>query len=109
MGERLIRELIAAVDRGEPVVLATVVGTNRSVPRHAGSKRTARPPSGAPAGSKVAAEAEGWAHGLRDCRSAMQPGTSCGDTVSHTRESSPAASRAVMKSFSVACTAMGRD
>jgi xanthine dehydrogenase accessory factor len=38
VGERLIRELLDAVDRGGSVVLATVVGTNRSVPRHAGSK-----------------------------------------------------------------------
>ncbi len=38
MGERLIRELLGAVDRGESVVLATVVDTRRSVPRHAGSK-----------------------------------------------------------------------
>lgn len=34
----LIRELADAVDRGEPVALATVVRTDRSVPRHAGSK-----------------------------------------------------------------------
>ena len=38
MGERLIRDLLDAVDRGEPVVLATVVETRRSVPRHPGSK-----------------------------------------------------------------------
>ncbi|HQZ33967.1 MAG TPA: XdhC/CoxI family protein [Ilumatobacteraceae bacterium] len=38
MDHRLIRELLAAVDRGEPVVLVTVVDTQRSVPRHAGSK-----------------------------------------------------------------------
>lgn len=38
MGERLIRELLDAVDRGESVVLATVVDTRRSVPRRAGSK-----------------------------------------------------------------------
>jgi|CZKT01.1.fsa_nt_gi xanthine dehydrogenase accessory factor len=34
----LLHQLVAAVDDGEPVVLATVVGTCRSVPRHAGSK-----------------------------------------------------------------------
>lgn len=38
MGERLIRELIETVDRGTSVVLATVVETRRSVPRHPGSK-----------------------------------------------------------------------
>ena len=39
----VLRELVAAVDAGEPVVLATVVGTCRSVPRHAGSKMLVRP------------------------------------------------------------------
>jgi xanthine dehydrogenase accessory factor len=34
----LLGELLAAVDAGTPVVLATVVATERSVPRHAGSK-----------------------------------------------------------------------
>jgi xanthine dehydrogenase accessory factor len=34
----LLRELVAAVDSGERVVLATVVDTCRSVPRHAGTK-----------------------------------------------------------------------
>ncbi len=34
----LLHELVAAVDSGERVVVATVVGTCRSVPRHAGSK-----------------------------------------------------------------------
>jgi xanthine dehydrogenase accessory factor len=34
----LIRELADAIGRGEPVALATVVRTDRSVPRHAGSK-----------------------------------------------------------------------
>jgi xanthine dehydrogenase accessory factor len=34
----IVAELAAAVDRGEPVALATVVRTDRSVPRHAGSK-----------------------------------------------------------------------
>lgn len=33
-----MRELLATVDRGDGVVLATVVDTSRSVPRHAGSK-----------------------------------------------------------------------
>ncbi len=36
--ESLLHELVAAVDTGERVVLATVVDTCRSVPRHAGSK-----------------------------------------------------------------------
>ncbi len=39
----LLRELVAAVDAGEPVVLATVVGTCHSVPRHAGSKVLVHP------------------------------------------------------------------
>jgi xanthine dehydrogenase accessory factor len=39
----LLHELVEAVDAGEPVVLATVVGTCRSVPRHAGSKLLVRP------------------------------------------------------------------
>ena len=34
----LVRIALDAVDRGEPVVVATVVDTDRSVPRHAGSK-----------------------------------------------------------------------
>jgi len=36
--EQVLRELSAAVQNGEPVVLATVVATRRSVPRHAGTK-----------------------------------------------------------------------
>ncbi len=35
---QLLRELTDAVERGEPAVLATVIATDRSVPRHAGSK-----------------------------------------------------------------------
>lgn len=35
---RLLRELVDAVDAGRPVVVATVVATRRSVPRHAGTK-----------------------------------------------------------------------
>lgn len=35
---RVLRELNAAVEDGQPVVLATVVATRRSVPRHAGTK-----------------------------------------------------------------------
>ena len=38
MDQILIRELLRAVEAGRPVVLATVVSTSRSVPRHAGSK-----------------------------------------------------------------------
>ncbi len=36
--QRILRELVAAVDAGRPVALATVVATRRSVPRHAGTK-----------------------------------------------------------------------
>jgi len=36
--ERILRELATAVDGSEPVVLATIVETRRSVPRHAGTK-----------------------------------------------------------------------
>lgn len=39
----VLHELVVAVDAGEPVVLATVVGTCHSVPRHAGSKMLVRP------------------------------------------------------------------
>jgi xanthine dehydrogenase accessory factor len=38
----LLHELVAAIDHGERVVLATVVDTCRSVPRHAGSKMLVR-------------------------------------------------------------------
>jgi xanthine dehydrogenase accessory factor len=36
--DRLLRELLTATGAGQSVVLATVVGTARSVPRHAGAK-----------------------------------------------------------------------
>ncbi len=36
--QRILRELAGAVEEGRPVVLATVVATQRSVPRHAGTK-----------------------------------------------------------------------
>ncbi len=36
--QRLLQELAVAVAQGRPVVLATVVATRRSVPRHAGTK-----------------------------------------------------------------------
>ena len=36
--ERILRDLSEAVGRGDPVVLATVVATRRSVPRRAGTK-----------------------------------------------------------------------
>ncbi len=36
--DHLLRELLAATTAGRSVVLATVVGTERSVPRHAGAK-----------------------------------------------------------------------
>jgi xanthine dehydrogenase accessory factor len=36
--ERILRELATAVAGSEPVVLATIVATRRSVPRHAGTK-----------------------------------------------------------------------
>lgn len=38
LNQRILSELSEAVAGGIPVVLATVVGTSRSVPRHAGSK-----------------------------------------------------------------------
>lgn len=38
MGHDVIRQLAAAIERGEPVVLATVVRTDRSVPRRPGTK-----------------------------------------------------------------------
>jgi xanthine dehydrogenase accessory factor len=41
-GNELLRELLAAIDAKEPVALATVVETVRSVPRHAGSKMLVR-------------------------------------------------------------------
>jgi len=37
-GHALVRAALLAVDRGEAVVVATVAETDRSVPRHAGSK-----------------------------------------------------------------------
>lgn len=39
----LLKELVDAVDGGRPVVLATIVGTEGSVPRHAGSKMVVHP------------------------------------------------------------------
>jgi xanthine dehydrogenase accessory factor len=39
----LLSELIDAVDGGRPAVLATIVGTEGSVPRHAGSKMVVHP------------------------------------------------------------------
>ena len=41
--QELLAELIDAVDGGRPVVLATIVGTEGSVPRHAGAKMVVRP------------------------------------------------------------------
>ncbi len=41
--DALLREFLAAVDASEPVALATVVETKRSVPRHAGSKMVVWP------------------------------------------------------------------
>ncbi|CAB4824650.1 unannotated protein [freshwater metagenome] len=43
MEQVLIRALLAALDRGEAVAMATVVSTSRSVPRHAGSKMLVYP------------------------------------------------------------------
>lgn len=43
MEQVLIRALLAAIDRGETVAMATVIGTSRSVPRHAGSKMLVYP------------------------------------------------------------------
>lgn len=42
MGPDVIRQLAAAIERGEPVVLATVVRTDRSVPRRPGTKMLIR-------------------------------------------------------------------
>jgi xanthine dehydrogenase accessory factor len=60
----VMRELVDAVERGEAVVLATVVRTDRSVPRHAGSKmlvhadgRTAGTIGGGEMEARVRAEA----------------------------------------------------
>lgn len=39
---RVLNELTAAIDAGTPVVLATIVATRRSVPRHAGTKMLVR-------------------------------------------------------------------
>jgi xanthine dehydrogenase accessory factor len=42
-GDRqVLNELMAAIEAGNPVVLATVVATRRSVPRHAGTKMLVR-------------------------------------------------------------------
>lgn len=41
-GSGLLRRLLEAVDRGEPVAVATVVATERSTPRHAGAKMLVR-------------------------------------------------------------------
>jgi xanthine dehydrogenase accessory factor len=41
--QRVLRELAAAVEQGRPAVLATVVATRRSVPRHAGTKMLVYP------------------------------------------------------------------
>jgi len=38
VAELILRELLDAIAEGEPVALATVVATRRSVPRHAGTK-----------------------------------------------------------------------
>ncbi len=38
MGHDIVRQLAAAIERGVPVALATVVRTDRSVPRRAGTK-----------------------------------------------------------------------
>lgn len=38
INQRIVRELAAAIDSNIPIVLATVIDTHRSVPRHAGSK-----------------------------------------------------------------------
>jgi xanthine dehydrogenase accessory factor len=39
----VVRAALAAVDRGESAVVATVVGTERSVPRHAGARMLVHP------------------------------------------------------------------
>jgi xanthine dehydrogenase accessory factor len=53
----LLAELIDAVDGGRPVVLATIVGTEGSVPRHAGAKMVVRP-DGTTAGTIGGGEVE---------------------------------------------------
>lgn len=42
-GGNLLRELVATTDAGRPVLLATVIDTSRSVPRHAGAKMLVYP------------------------------------------------------------------
>ncbi len=42
MGHDVVRQLAAAIERGEPAVLATVVRTDRSVPRRPGTKMLIR-------------------------------------------------------------------
>ena len=62
--DSLVREFLAAIDAGQPVALATIVETRRSVPRHAGSKmliradgRTSGSVGGGEMEARVAAEA----------------------------------------------------
>ena len=42
INHRILAELAEAVAAGTPVVLATVIDTSRSVPRHAGTKKIGR-------------------------------------------------------------------
>ena len=62
--DTLVREFLAAIDAGQPVALATIVETRRSVPRHAGSKmliredgRTSGSVGGGEMEARIAAEA----------------------------------------------------
>ena len=68
MEVRLIRELADSIERGEAVVLVTVVQTHRSVPRHAGSKMLIRA-DGTALGSIGGGEME--ARVLREARAAL--------------------------------------
>ena len=67
----LIGEYLAAIDADEPVALATIVETRRSVPRHAGSKMLIRP-DGRCSGSVGGGEME--ARVVAEARAALADG-----------------------------------
>ena len=75
INRRILGELADAMDRDRPVVLATVIGTRRSVPRHAGSKMLVYPDgtiSGTIGGGEMEARVKEEAAGvLRDGRPRM--------------------------------------
>jgi len=60
--QELLAELVDAVDGGRPVVLATIVGTEGSVPRHAGAKMVVRS-DGTTMGTIGGGEVEALVHG----------------------------------------------